>query len=182
MRTWTKSKVTTKKRIMQNNKKSCGELCKLCSFTPRGITKRHTCQHTGQTFEINSPINCKTLGVIYRITCNKCPHFVYIGETGRPLKQRFSEHYRDASQKDETKPCGKHFGLPGHSEANMSAIAMSKYYQKMTLYFVKEEKTSGSIHTNQSILVPTQDHNVLIATLIFSHKHSIITNPPIIPC
>ena len=117
-------------RRVINGFKSCGELCRLCAFTPRGTTKRHTCQHTGQTFEINSPINCKTFGVIYRITCNKCPHFVYIGETGRPLKQRFSEHYRDASQKDETKPCGKHFGLPGHSEANMSAIAIEQVLPK----------------------------------------------------
>ena len=156
-------------RRIINGFKSCGELCRLCAFTPRGTIKRHTCQHTGQTFEINSPINCKTSGVIYRITCNKCPHFVYIGETGRPLKQRFSEHYRDANQKDETKPCGKHFGLPGHSEANMSAIAIEQVLPKDDpLLRKKDEKTSGSIHTNQSILVPIQDHNVLIATLIFS--------------
>ena len=41
--------------------------------------------------------------------------YIYIGETGRPLKQWFSEHYRDAANKDWTKPCGKHFSLPGHS-------------------------------------------------------------------
>ena len=110
--------------------KSCGELCKLCPFTPKDLTRKHICKHTGESYDINSPMNCKTLGVIYRITCEKCPKFVYIGETGRPFKQRFSEHYRDAHRKDETKPCGKHFSLPGHSETNMSAIAIEQVLPK----------------------------------------------------
>ena len=113
-----------------NGFKSCGEMCKLCPFSPKGTTKRHTCLRTKESYEINSPVNCKTYGVVYKITCNKCPEFVYIGETGRPLKQRFSEHYRDASQKDETKPCGKHFSLPGHSEINMLAIAIEQVLPK----------------------------------------------------
>ena len=113
-----------------NGYKACGELCKLCSFSPSGTITKHKCNYTGLSYDINSPINCKTQGVIYRITCNKCPLFVYIGETGRPLKQRFSEHYRDAAQKDPTKPCGKHFSLPGHSESNMSAIAIEKVLPK----------------------------------------------------
>ena len=85
-----------------NGFKSCGELCKMCAFSPQGITKKHTCKYTGESQGINSPINCKTPGVIYQITCNKCPDFIYIGETGRPVKQRFSEHYRDATNKDKT--------------------------------------------------------------------------------
>ena len=68
--------------------------------------------------------------MIYRIICNKCQKFVYIGETGRPLKQRLSEHYRDAEKKDQTKPCGKHFSLPGHSELNMSAIGIEQVLPK----------------------------------------------------
>ena len=91
---------------------------------------KHKCNHTGKSYDIKSPINCKTQGVIYRITCNKCSNFVYIGETGRPLKQRFSEHYRDAANKDETKPCGKHFSLPGHSELNMLAIGIERVLPK----------------------------------------------------
>ena len=73
---------------------------------------------------------CKTNGVIYCITCNKCPKFVYIGETRRPMKQRFSEHHRDATHKDETKPCGKHFSLPGHSELNVFVIAIEQTLPK----------------------------------------------------
>ena len=113
-----------------NGFRGCGEVCKLCSFSPPGVTKQHICKHTRKSYEINSPLNCKTNGVVYRITCNKCPDFVYIGETGRPLKQRFSEHQRDATNKDTTKPCGKHFSLPGHSEINMCAIAIEQVLPK----------------------------------------------------
>ena len=32
-----------------------------------------------------------------------CPDFVYIGETGRTVKQWFTEHHGDTTPKDETK-------------------------------------------------------------------------------
>ena len=67
--------------------KGCGELCKLCTFSPNGTTKHHTCKQNGTTYEINSPMNCKTSGVIYKITCKKCPTFVYIRETGNLLNK-----------------------------------------------------------------------------------------------
>ena len=116
-------------------------MCKLCSFTPQEISRRHTCKHTGETFQINSPMNCKTSGVIYRITCNKCPKFVYIGETGRPIKQRFSEHLRDAINKDDTKPSGKHFSMPGHSETNISLIAIEQVMPKNDTLLRKRRET-----------------------------------------
>ena len=102
--------------------KNCGELCNLCTLSPHGTSKNHTCKHTKGSFKINSPMTCKTTGVIYRITCNKCPNFVYIGETGRSMRERFIEHHKDAYKKDINKPCRLHFSLPGHSEINMRGI------------------------------------------------------------
>ena len=113
-----------------NGLKSCGEVCRLCAFCQHGLTKKHTCKHTGKSFEIRAPMNCKTSGVVYGITCTKCPDFVYIGETGRPVKPRFSEHYRDATNNDVTKPCWKHFNLPGHSENDMTLIALEHVLPK----------------------------------------------------
>ena len=124
-----------------NGFKSCGEVCKLCAFSPNGVTKKHVCRYSGKTYEINAPINCKTSGVIYKITCNKCPDFVYIGETGRPVKTRFSEHHRDAMNKDISKPCGKHFNLPGHSHLNMSLIAFEHVLPKEDTLLRKRRET-----------------------------------------
>ena len=92
----------TQKRIV-NGFRGCGELCHMCPFTPDGTTKVHKCSLTNSTYDINSPMNCKKNGVVYRITCKKCPNFVYIGETGRTIKQRFYEHHRDARNKDMKK-------------------------------------------------------------------------------
>ena len=134
-----------------NGYKNCGELCKLCAFSPHGVTRKHTCKITGESYDINSPINCKTSGVIYRIRCNKCPNFIYIGETGRPLKQRFSEHYRDAANKDRTKPCGKHFSLPGHSEVNMSAIGIENVLPKED-NLLRKKRENHWINLYQSVI------------------------------
>ena len=46
--------------------KHCNELCKMCPYTPKNVTTTHTSIHTKDTYEINSTINCKTSGVIYR--------------------------------------------------------------------------------------------------------------------
>ena len=82
--------------------------------------------------------------------CNKCPDFVYIGETSRPLKQRFSEHFGDASRKDENKPCGKHFVLPGHSETNMYAIGIEQVLPKDDT-LLRKNRESYWINLYQSI-------------------------------
>ena len=66
---------------------------------------------------------------------------MYIGETGRSLKQRFSEHYGDAIRKDQTKPCSKHFSLPGHSEVNMSAIGIENVLPKDDILLRKHGET-----------------------------------------
>ena len=55
---------------------------------------------------------------------------MYIGETGRPVKQRFYEHNRDAINNDKTKPCGKHFNKTGDSITDMIVIAIEQVLPK----------------------------------------------------
>ena len=119
----------TPKRIMSGFK-NCGELCLMCPYTPSGTTKIHSCNLTGEKYPIVLPINCKTSGVVYKIMCKKCPGFIYIGETGRTIKERFSEHRRDARNRKKNKPCGEHFSRPGHSKkdpaVDMIVLAIEK--------------------------------------------------------
>ena len=95
-------------------------------------------------------MNCKTSGVVYRITCKKCPEFVYIGERGRTIKQRFYEHRRDAKNKDLTKPCGNHFSRPGHSDSDMIVIAIEQVLPKQDSLLRKTRETLW-INNYQSI-------------------------------
>ena len=46
---------------------------------------------TNHTVEINKQVNCQTKNILYCITCERCS-VQYIGETGRSLQDRFSEH------------------------------------------------------------------------------------------
>ena len=95
-------------------------------------------------------MNCKTSGVVYKITCKKCPKFVYIGETGRSLKQRFYEHHRDVTNKDVKKPCGQHFNNPGHSTADMIVIAVEQVLPKEDT-LLRKNRESYWINQYQSV-------------------------------
>ena len=71
--------------------------CSVCQHSVNSST--NTCNHTGESFPISSPVSCTTPGVIYSITCSKdtglCAQLggpQYIGCTERMLKTRFSEH------------------------------------------------------------------------------------------
>jgi peptide-methionine (R)-S-oxide reductase len=115
--------------------------CTTHSFAPPGITKKHVCNYTNVTYNIRSSINCKTRNVIYKITCEKCPTFVYIGETERSFHERFSEHRRDAIKQDKTKPCGLHFSKPGHSLEDIQAFAFEEVFRIDQPIFRKERES-----------------------------------------
>ena len=76
-----------------------------------------------------------------KIQCEKCPTFVYIGETERSFHERFSEHRRDAVNQDKTKPCGLHFSKPGHSLEDIQAFAFEEVFRKDQPIFRKERES-----------------------------------------
>ena len=53
--------------------------------------------------------------------------YIYIGETGRRLGDRFREHLRDVeiNDKDASKPVARHFNLPYHSKQHMAVCGLS---------------------------------------------------------
>ena len=118
-------------RRILNGFRNCGELCHMCPFTPDSTTKSHISYITKQNYTINSPMNCKSNGVVYKMMCKKCPKFVYIGETGKAIKQRFSGHKTDAKQEVINKPCGKHFNMKGHSYTrDMTIVGIEQVFPK----------------------------------------------------
>ena len=52
---------------------------------------------------------CTTKNVVYQIGCELCsPTEFYIGETKRPIRYRFDEHFRDGTNRTPQTPLGDH--------------------------------------------------------------------------
>ena len=55
---------------------------------------------------------CHTKNVVYKISCKKCSHdkkpYFYIGETSRPIRERFKEHLSDARLRKLGTGLGEH--------------------------------------------------------------------------
>ena len=97
----------------------CGDRrCSLCPFTGRASDGRRVShilvKHSGQMETIKDSLNCKSSNVLYLLSCeqqtgaNVCGQ-QYVGETGRQVKRRFSEHKGSMEEVDTSKVIEKHF-------------------------------------------------------------------------
>ena len=91
----------------------CGRpRCKTCKL----ISSDTAIVCPNKTFHVREAFNCASRNLIYAIRCKRCLA-IYIGETGRPLSTRVSEHIRDISS-EAHKPVPMHFDQSGHGGAN----------------------------------------------------------------
>ena len=68
---------------------------------------------------IKDSLNCKSSNVLYLLSCEqqtgaKVCGKQYVGETGRQVKRRLSEHKGSMEEVDTSKVIGKHFQERGH--------------------------------------------------------------------
>lgn len=104
--------------------KPCGQLCPMCILSKPA--RSHLCSTTGKEWKIVGPITCKTENVIYKLSCTKCPKFLYIGETSRKVCDRFKEHKGYVTQKRLDQPTGKHFNGPGHDVSHLTIVPIER--------------------------------------------------------
>ncbi|XP_059176529.1 uncharacterized protein LOC131956122 [Physella acuta] len=64
------------------------------------------------TLKIKNHFNCESRNVVYVIQCRRCNIF-YIGQTGKRLFDRVSQHLRSINNEDGL-PVAKHFNKSGH--------------------------------------------------------------------
>ena len=123
-----RAKVPNKrKRRRPTGLKPChtkGGCCIMCSYCP--TTKTHKCFRTGESWDISTPIDCETVNVIYKITCQRCPSFVYVGETQRKAKERFYDHRSYVANKNLDTATGRHFNEKGHSVNDLQMIPFER--------------------------------------------------------
>ena len=83
------SSITRASRTQVGLKKCTNVSCITCPYIiPGKVVKSHA---SNVRVEVNTAVTCNTPNVIYCISCNHCDK-QYIGETKRPLKDRFAEH------------------------------------------------------------------------------------------
>ena len=80
---------------------------------PRCLTCRHTTSQTilqspKRLFTIRDHFTCLSVNVVYSIICRRCG-CLYIGETGRWLRECFGEHLRSIRTNSPGFPVAKHF-------------------------------------------------------------------------
>jgi len=112
------------KRIL-NGMTACNKpLCETCPFVQK--VNKFKGPFSKNEVVLNAPMNCLSKNVIYCIQCKKCQQ-IYIGQTSRELKTRFSEH-KTAVRTFQKNTIGDHFNGPGHSVTQMTIFAIEKVF------------------------------------------------------
>ena len=104
--------------------KVCTRLGK-CNYCPLLYQIEHfQSHHTGKTHKcmnLPKPVlqTCEVSNIVYLIECTLCGK-QYIGETGRPFRNRIYEHIASVKKhKSQITPVSKHFHLDNHSHKHM---------------------------------------------------------------
>ena len=122
----------------------CGKNCTACPYIMEG--KKVKINHQ-ETWRIEKKVNCETYNCIYMLECKKCGKR-YVGETGRMLKARISDHRGYISNQVVAISTGDHFNLPGHSLADLNITILERvnkddenYRKDREAYFIHKFNT-----------------------------------------
>ena len=100
----------------------CGKTCPACPYVKTGSEIKI---NQLNTWKITRKFTCDTYNCVYLIECDKCGQKC-IGETGRLMKHRLSEHQGYVNNQVKSVATGEHFNLPGHSLANMTMTILEQ--------------------------------------------------------
>ena len=105
----------------RNACKRCTSIkCRACNYV---LEVTNFCNKNNQsTHQIMGDISCTTRDLIYLITCRRCG-LQYVGETGRTLGERITDHLSAIRTKKPT-PVGLHFNLADHSDRDFSVAGI----------------------------------------------------------
>ena len=66
---------------------------------------------------MTQPFTCISNNIVHGIICKRC-NIIYIGETGRRLADRITEHIRSIRNNFSGFPVAQHFNPPSHCSLN----------------------------------------------------------------
>lgn len=120
--------------------------CKACQYI--NVGKQFTSTHNKRKFVIHGHFTCKSNNLVYLITCKKC-QLQYVGQTGRRLSERISDHISNIKLKN-LKPIALHFNLSDHSKSDFSITAIDQLPTRLNsldLRLLKESTWQNLLQT-----------------------------------
>ena len=105
-------------KAVNGSKSGCRGECKMCE---RISDDRVTSTCNMVSFKPAENGHCRIKNVVYLISCSSCLCSVYVGETGREIKERMTEHLRDIRLRKD-KPITHHFD--GQHTADMARFTI----------------------------------------------------------
>ncbi|VDI35696.1 Hypothetical predicted protein [Mytilus galloprovincialis] len=78
-----------------------------------------------ETFNLKKNIHgCQLVNLIYGLHCEKCNHYVYVGETERSLNERIKEHLADIRHDRDT-AVAEHFNQEDHCKGTITVQVLA---------------------------------------------------------
>ena len=104
-------KSSVSKKTKQKGNRPCGKSrCQICTHMLTSEEIKLT-----NDFSVSAPYaTCDSENVVYCISCSRCPHATYIGETGTKFRLRFNNH-RSSIKHKYSLPVAEHFNSSNHS-------------------------------------------------------------------
>ena len=104
---------------------------------------------------IQNRFTCQSENVVYCITCRRCTS-MYMGETGRHLRERFSIHLRSIGNRSPGLPVAEHFNSATHTIHEIRACRVkecsgsntSRKWREMHLIFELGTLKPGGLNIN----------------------------------
>ena len=98
--------------------------------------KTFSSSNTKECFCLKGDFNCKTNGVIYLITCEKCK-IQYVGQSGRSFHDRIREHMYSIVKNENA--IGIHFNSKAHNHLDMKVTVIEKVFPNTPQYRLERE-------------------------------------------
>ncbi len=98
--------------------------CRYCPLLDHSGTITSTT--AGHTYECKCNISCKSMDLVYCITCKYCQK-QYVGQTGGTLMDRFKAHFRMIKRQNMKNDIGRHFNSAGLSGTNDLSLHISDF-------------------------------------------------------
>jgi len=97
--------------------------CRACTYITE--CSSFNSSHNNRRFTLHNKFTCASFNIIYLVTCRKC-NMQYVGETGRSLRDRVTDHVSCIKLKKDT-PIGLHFNLAGHKLTDFTISAIEQF-------------------------------------------------------